>query len=138
MHQNIKSRPGKQRFCVPPSGLFAKGLRKAYKAQISFTLYEEGITSPVSVKGNFGKDISLHLGYYLSRLTGLAPRREAGKAVPAPQNLYVFTTVNTATYRGHSYIVYRLLLSLKPQEQTADKFSVARFAKARYDDDNGY
>ncbi len=117
------------------SDLFPVEKLKAYNAQISFTVYEDGVTSDVSVKGNFDKDIVLHLGYYLSRLTGLAPRREAGKAIASQQNLYIFTTVNTATYRKHSYIVYRLLLSLKPQEQTIDKFNIADFAKARFEDD---
>lgn len=117
------------------SDLFPVEKLKAYNAQINFTLYEEGFTSAVSVKGNFDRDIILHLGYYLSRVTGLAPRLEAGKAVAAQQRLYIFTKVNTATYHGHSYVVYRLLFSLKPQEQTIDKFTVADFAKERFEDD---
>lgn len=117
------------------SDLFPVQKLKAYNAQIDFTVYEDGTTSDVSVKGNFERDIMLHLGYYLSRLIGLAPKREDGKAVAAQQNLYIFTRANTATYRKHSYIVYRLLASLKPQEQTIDKFNVVDFAKERFEDD---
>jgi antitoxin component YwqK of YwqJK toxin-antitoxin module len=121
---------------VRQSDLFPVEKLKAYNAKISFTVFEDGTTSDVSVKGNFEKDIAVHLAYYLSRLTGLAPRREGGKAVATQQNLYLFTTVNTATYRKHSYIVYRLFLSQKPQEQTDDKFAVADFANAKFDDES--
>ena len=119
------------------SDLFPVERLKQYNAQINFTLYEEGVTSAVSVKGNFEKNILLYMGYYLSRLTGLAPKREAGRSVATQQNLYIFTKANTAIYRGHSYIVYRLLFSLKPPEQTTDKFTIADFANERFEND-GY
>ena len=115
------------------SDLFPVEKLKDYAARISFNVYEDGSTSDVSVKGNFEKEILVHMAYYLSRLTGLAPLREGGKATATKQNLYLFTKVNTATYRKHSYIVYRLLFSLKPQEQTDGKFDVADFAKARFE-----
>ncbi|GAA4737475.1 hypothetical protein GCM10023229_15340 [Flavisolibacter ginsenosidimutans] len=117
------------------SDLFPVERLKAYNAQISFNVYEDGTTSNVAVKGNFEKEILVHIAYYLSRLTGLSPLKEGGKAVAAKQNLYLFTKVNTATYRKHSYIVYRLLFSVKPQEQTDDKFEVADYAKAKFEAD---
>lgn len=117
------------------SDLFPVEKLKAYNAQINFTLYEDGTTSDVAVKGNFDKDVMVHIAYYLSRLTGLAPLRQNGKPVSTKQNLFLFTKVNKATYRKHNYIVYRLLLSQKPQEQTEDKFDIADFAKAGSEDE---